>query len=116
MDQDLLDAEPLAEVKIKDRFSQVILYLCLVIYPIELVMGYKHITFDYSTTSGDTIFSPAYGPFYSLIVLFTIPLGLLTSLSSYLTLEKGRLDSMAKFLLISPLIQLLIILAILFLL
>lgn len=96
----------------KINFLDVVLYLCLGIYPLVFFMGYKHLTFDYSTALGDTIFNPAYGPLCSLVVLLMVPLGIVASFISYMRLEKDSISKRTIFLLISPIIQLLLCLII----
>lgn len=114
MKEEILDAEPLAAKGIKGSFSKMILYVCLLVYPVELFMGYRSLTVDYSTHSGDLVFSPAHGPIPSLFVILMVPLGILTSLWCYIGLGKDKMSSKTIFLLISPAVQFFIYLSLLF--
>jgi hypothetical protein len=114
MEEVILDADSLPEGKIKGRIANVILYSCLLIYLVLLLMAYKTVTFDDSTELGDLMFHRARGPGLSLMVLFMTPLGIFTSLISYIRLEKGHISDKTIFLLISPVLQFFIYLIIIF--
>jgi len=114
MEEEILDTPLLVKQRTKGSFSKMILYLCLLVYPVELFMGYRTFTFDYSTHSGDLLFSPAHGPVLSLFVLFMVPLGILSSFGYYIQSRKKRMSTKTVFLLISPAIQFFIYLYLLF--